>query len=264
MLMDYLASRDRHGPNHARTRSLESRAVDENYRLIRFCAAPFCQGWTTEEIEDLHQAGAIGLLKALRRFEADKGFEFSTFAVEKIRGEMRHFIRDKRTRGSLKVTRTWYDLWAMASARARSIHGDVNLVALCLYRCDRGPAFDESLYRVASASPDPTQSAISQRGQNYYFTPATWMDLVLAINCTAIELDETLVSQKAEDDRAWLVDAIARLDLRSAQVLRLAILEEESIEHTARLLKMSLAEAQRRLNLALTVAKERIGALEIA
>ncbi len=50
--------------------------------------------------EDLRQAGYEGLLKALLRFDPDKGVMFSTFAVHCIIGEIRHELRD---RGPFKI-----------------------------------------------------------------------------------------------------------------------------------------------------------------
>ncbi|MCY0881572.1 MAG: sigma-70 family RNA polymerase sigma factor, partial [Firmicutes bacterium] len=44
--------------------------------------------------EDLFQVGAIGLLKAIDRFETDRGLKFSTYAVPLIMGEIRRHLRD--------------------------------------------------------------------------------------------------------------------------------------------------------------------------
>lgn len=55
------------------------------------------------EREDLFQLGCIGFLKALEGFDSSYGTEFSTYAVPKIAGEMRRFLRDD---GSVKVSRT--------------------------------------------------------------------------------------------------------------------------------------------------------------
>ncbi len=46
------------------------------------------------EPEDLMQLGSIGLLKAIRRFDASYGVCFSTYAVPLIAGEIRRFLRD--------------------------------------------------------------------------------------------------------------------------------------------------------------------------
>lgn len=54
------------------------------------------------EPEDLYQLGCLGFLKAVRGFDADYGTQFSTYAVPKIAGEIRRFLRDD---GAVKVSR---------------------------------------------------------------------------------------------------------------------------------------------------------------
>ena len=53
--------------------------------------------------EDLYQLGCLGFLKAVQGFDFDYGTCFSTYAVPKIAGEIRRFLRDD---GSIKVPRT--------------------------------------------------------------------------------------------------------------------------------------------------------------
>jgi RNA polymerase sporulation-specific sigma factor len=52
--------------------------------------------------DDLYQLGCVGFLKAVRGFDPDYGTQFSTYAVPKIAGEIRRFLRDD---GSVKVSR---------------------------------------------------------------------------------------------------------------------------------------------------------------
>ena len=60
------------------------------------------------EREDLYQLGCLGLLKAIRGFDFDYGTCFSTYAVPKIAGEIRRFLRDDRP---IKVGR---NIWEKA------------------------------------------------------------------------------------------------------------------------------------------------------
>ena len=53
--------------------------------------------------EDLYQLGCLGFLKAVRGFDLSYGTQFSTYAVPKIAGEIRRFLRDD---GAVKVSRT--------------------------------------------------------------------------------------------------------------------------------------------------------------
>ena len=55
------------------------------------------------DFDDLYQLGCLGLLKAIRSFDISLGNRFSTYAVPKISGEIRRFLRDD---GSVKVSRT--------------------------------------------------------------------------------------------------------------------------------------------------------------
>ena len=52
--------------------------------------------------EDLYQLGCLGFLKAVRGFDTAYGCQFSTYAVPKIAGEIRRFLRDD---GAVKVSR---------------------------------------------------------------------------------------------------------------------------------------------------------------
>ena len=55
------------------------------------------------EPEDLYQLGCLGFLKAVRGFDTEYGTQFSTYAVPKIAGEIRRYLRDN---SALKVGRT--------------------------------------------------------------------------------------------------------------------------------------------------------------
>ena len=54
------------------------------------------------EPDDLYQLGCVGFLKAIRGFDPQFGTQFSTYAVPKIAGEIRRFLRDD---GPVKVSR---------------------------------------------------------------------------------------------------------------------------------------------------------------
>ncbi len=55
------------------------------------------------EAEDLYQLGCLGFLKAVRGYDPQFGTQFSTYAVPKIAGEIRRFLRDD---GAVKVSRS--------------------------------------------------------------------------------------------------------------------------------------------------------------
>ena len=95
------------------------RLVEEMMPLVRSLANRYAG--RGEPTEDLVQVGAIGLVKAIDRFELEKGVELSTYAVPTIVGEIRRHFRD-RTWGvhvprrlkelSMRLSRTRDDLSA--------------------------------------------------------------------------------------------------------------------------------------------------------
>ncbi|HIY32650.1 MAG TPA: sigma-70 family RNA polymerase sigma factor [Candidatus Evtepia faecavium] len=68
-----------------------------------------------QDREDLYQLGCLGLLKAIQGFDLAFGTQFSTYAVPKIAGEIRRFLRDD---GLVKVSRGQKEQ-AQAICRAR-------------------------------------------------------------------------------------------------------------------------------------------------
>ncbi len=88
------AARD--GDNEAATRLLE-----ENAGLVWSIVRRYSRRGV--EMEDLYQLGCLGFLKAVRGFDPAFGTQFSTYAVPKIAGEIRRFLRDD---GMVKVSRS--------------------------------------------------------------------------------------------------------------------------------------------------------------
>jgi RNA polymerase sporulation-specific sigma factor len=79
----------------------KERLITENSGLIWSVARRFLGRGT--EADDLYQLGCLGFLKAVEGFDLEFGTQFSTYAVPKIAGEIRRFLRDD---GAVKVSRT--------------------------------------------------------------------------------------------------------------------------------------------------------------
>lgn len=81
-------------------REAAGRMVEENAGLIWSVARRYFGRGV--EPEDLYQLGCLGFLKAIDGFDEEYGTRFSTYAVPKIAGEIRRFLRDD---GTVKVSR---------------------------------------------------------------------------------------------------------------------------------------------------------------
>ena len=81
-------------------RDVLNELIKENYGLIYSIGRRFeNRGY---EMEDIYQIGAIGLIKAIKKFDFTYNVVLSTFAVSYIIGEIKRFIRDD---GPVKVSR---------------------------------------------------------------------------------------------------------------------------------------------------------------
>lgn len=87
-----------------------------NTALVRSIAKRFLVRHS--DFDDLFQLGCLGLLKAIRSFDLSLGNQFSTYAVPKISGEIRRFLRDD---GTVKVSRTLKE-------RSSKIHSAIDIL----------------------------------------------------------------------------------------------------------------------------------------
>ena len=76
--------------------------IVENTALVKSIALKFRDRGT--EFEDLMQIGTIGMIKAIRSFDIERGTAFSTYAVPLIVGEIRRHLRDD---GLIRVSRSY-------------------------------------------------------------------------------------------------------------------------------------------------------------
>ena len=72
---------------------LREELVVAHLNLVRFLAVKFAN--RGEALDDLIQVGTVGLLKAIDRFDLERGVEFTTYATPTIVGEIKRYFRDK-------------------------------------------------------------------------------------------------------------------------------------------------------------------------
>ena len=72
---------------------LRDELVVAHLNLVRYLAVKFAN--RGEALDDLIQVGTVGLLKAIDRFDLERGVEFTTYATPTIVGEIKRYFRDK-------------------------------------------------------------------------------------------------------------------------------------------------------------------------
>ena len=205
-------------------RAASEALVTENSGLIWSVARRFIGRGT--ESDDLYQLGCLGFLKAVEGFDLEYGTQFSTYAVPKIAGEIRRFLRDD---GAVKVSRSLKE-------QAMSIKVARNNLATALGR-------------------EPTILEISRQTG---FTPE---EIALAENATAatesiqretgeegFSLENVLTDTESEEkmvERIALTQAITRLPEREAMVIKLRYFHGLTQERVARVLDVSQVQVSR-------------------
>ena len=176
--------------------------------------------------EDLYQLGCLGFLKAVRGFDTSYGTQFSTYAVPKIAGEIRRFLRDD---GSVKVSRGIKER-AMALRQCRQ---DL------YHRLGRDPTVGELAQATGlepediAAAETATLSVASLQSQ----TGEDGFTLESILSCDGME--EEVV------ERLALRQAIDALPERERKVILLRFYKNLTQERTARILGVSQVQISR-------------------
>ena len=185
--------------------------------------------------EDLEQAAFEGLIKAIQRFEPDRGVPFTSFAVPTILGELRRYLRD--TSWPAHVPRALQDRVRAVRGATESfsaVHGRTPTVAelVAVTGADEG-AVVEALGAVSSLNVVPLdRPAWSDETET-----ATVVDLV---GCDDPGYERV-------EDLATIEDALPRLTRAEKRVVRLHFGEDLTQRQIALRLGISRSEVAREL-----------------
>ena len=197
--------------------------IVENSRLIWSVVRRYT-GRGAEQ-EDLYQLGCIGFLKAIHGFDPDFGTQFSPYAVPKIAGEMRRFLRDD---GTVKVSRT------LRERSARIAQARTELSAAL----GREPVLSE-LAEYLTLEPEDIAMAEIATASVASLSAETGEGLTLESVLGDEGMEDALVEQL--DLRA----AIARLPERERTVIDLRYFRAFTQERTARVIGVSQVQVSR-------------------
>lgn len=176
--------------------------------------------------EDLYQLGCLGFLKAVRGFDLSYGTQFSTYAVPKIAGEIRRFLRDD---GALKVSRS-------IKERAAVLHRSRLILAQKLGReptlseLSEATGLDAEEIATAETAVQSVTSLHSETGEDGFI------------------LESVLGTGSIEDDlieRVTLRQAIDALPERERMVILLRFYKNLTQDKASRVLGVSQVQVSR-------------------
>ncbi|MGL5796190.1 MAG: sigma-70 family RNA polymerase sigma factor, partial [Waterburya sp.] len=105
------------------TTDVRNQIMELNFGLVKKEAYHW-MNQCNESYEDLLQVGSIGLIRAIERFDVEKGNAFSSFAIPYIRGEIQHYLRDKSC--TLRIPRRWLELRQQSIAFIHNFREEYN------------------------------------------------------------------------------------------------------------------------------------------
>jgi RNA polymerase sigma-B factor len=191
------------GDLHAR-----EKLIEQYMSLVRSLARRY--SYRGEQLEDLVQIGAIGLIKAIDRFDLDRGVELTTYATPNIIGEIKRHFRDKGW--SVRVPRGLQELNVQLS----------RLMEQLTVQLGRSPTIAE-LAKASGSQEEEVLEAL-ESGRAY-------SSLSLSTGSGGVDGDEDLDplesigteehQYEVSEDRAVLAPGFKALDERERRILQL-------------------------------------------
>lgn len=198
--------------------------ISENTGLIWSVARRFLGRGT--DSDDLYQLGCLGFLKAVDGFDVNFGTQFSTYAVPKISGEIRRFLRDD---GAVKVSRGIKERAAVIKSAHNRLTQDLGREpTVGEISMETGFTEEEiSVAETATADVESIQQSIGEGGFS--------LETVL----TDTESEETIM------ERVLLRQAINRLPERDALVIKLRYFHGLTQQRVSKVLSVSQVQVSR-------------------
>lgn len=204
-----------------------------------------------EHFDDLVQVGAIGLIKAIDRFDLSRGVELTTYATPNIVGEIKRYFRDKGW--SVRVPRGLQEL----NIRVNKVIDELTP------RLQRSPTIEE-IAESANATPEEVLEAL-ESSQAY-----NSISLQASPNADTGDDEATLVDYLGGDeeaydtmeDRTMLAPGFAKLDARERYILHLRFFEGLTQSQIAARVGISQMHVSRLIRRSLEKLREEIGELD--
>jgi RNA polymerase sigma-B factor len=198
-----------------------------------------------EQYDDLLQVGTIGLIKAIDRFDSDRGVEFSTYATPTIVGEIKRHFRDKSW--AIRVPRRLQELRAAISGVTAELTQDLG----------RSPTVAEIARKIGVTDEEVIEGLESGNAYTTLSLDAgdSGEEGTLSMLDTIGEDDEAL---EHVENRESLKPLLEQLDPREKHILTLRFFRGMTQSQIATEIGVSQMHVSRLLNKTLAQLRERL------
>lgn len=196
--------------------------VKRNVGLVRGAVRRF--GGRGVSSDDLFQLGAMGLVKAIKRFDVNYNVEFSTYAVPMIMGEIRRFLRDD---GIIKVSRSAREKAAVIR-KIRMEEGDCELETIAKRI---GITYEEAIFALEATTP-----------------PESMDKEVYDNDGGGVRVGELISDKDSEEDRVMKIalrSVIEELPERDRQLIMLRYYKEMTQSQVAKIMNIGQVQVSR-------------------
>ena len=221
--------------SQAGDREATEQLVEENTGLVWAVVRRFLGRGA--EPDDLYQLGCLGFLKAVEGFDLEYGTQFSTYAVPKIAGEIRRFLRDD---GAVKVSRSLKEQAASIKATRSRLTAALGREPTIL-EISRQTGFTPEEIALAETATAATESIQKQTGEEGFS-----LENIL----TDTESEERMVEKIA------LRQAIEALPEREKTVIKLRYFHCLTQQRVAKVMDVSQVQVSRIEKKALALLRE--------
>ncbi|MGB7088249.1 MAG: RNA polymerase sigma factor SigF [Phormidesmis sp.] len=215
---------------------LRNRLVDINIGLVRREAHRWLHS-SGETFDDLMQIGSLGLIRAIERFDLQKGHAFSSFAIPYIRGEIQHYLRDKGT--AVRIPRRWQTLQSQSARAIRQLQADLN----------RRPSDREVADELEITVEEWQQVKIASSNRSLLSLDAPIRESDSGASCLGDLLPDSRYRsfQLAQEDQMRLQQALSQLEKCTREVVEFVFLQDLTQKETAQRLGISSVTVSRRV-----------------
>jgi len=219
--------------------------IEKHMSLVRSLARRY--SYRGEQLDDLIQIGAIGLIKAIDRFDVNRGVELTTYATPNIIGEIKRHFRDKGW--AVRVPRGLQELNVQLSRLVEQLTVELGRSPTIPELAEGAGVEEEEVLEALESGRAYSTLSLSQGGSSQEGEELDPLET----------LGEVEHQYEVSEDRVVLAPGFRALDARERQILHLRFFEGQTQSQIAKEIGISQMHVSRLIRRAIAKIRDEIG-----